>query len=209
MVRWSGARVAIIFIEQTAMQSHDIVKGLLRRVTTKHVAQELGVSLSLVYKWAEAPVVGSGTSNPLDRVEVLTRLSDDMAPLEWLCARFGGVFIKPSAESPGMEDFEHSISRIIVELGLVIAALPIPDGEDGPAADVDAKKVRLCWERAKFVIEAFLFSAERGRFSKSRGSDGDAANGAGAFDSSQAKKITPVKYKRALGAAISGPAGPG
>lgn len=37
----------------TAMESHDVLKQALRKTTPKAVAADLGVSLSLVYKWAD------------------------------------------------------------------------------------------------------------------------------------------------------------
>ncbi|MEN9975372.1 MAG: hypothetical protein RLZZ282_1378, partial [Verrucomicrobiota bacterium] len=38
------------------MESHEVLRRALRKTTPKAVASDLGVSLSLVYKWAEKPV---------------------------------------------------------------------------------------------------------------------------------------------------------
>ena len=45
----------------------------LTKKAPKQVAADLGLSLSMVYKWAEPPnhASGSGTGNPLDRIEAL------------------------------------------------------------------------------------------------------------------------------------------
>jgi hypothetical protein len=173
------------------MESHAIVKELLKKVSAKHVAQELGVSLSLVYKWAEAPIVGSGTSNPLDRIEVLTRLANDMSMLEWLCSRFGGSFSRHSVEEDvTAEEFFSKVGHLLPELGHVLGGLFASTGaiEKVPAAKL--RDMRLRWDKTKNTIESLLRAAERGYFSQPPFEvDGVPV----------AKKITPTNYKRSLG----------
>ena len=45
------------------MQSHEILREVFQQCSPKQVAAELGLSLSMIYKWAEPPdaVAGSGT----------------------------------------------------------------------------------------------------------------------------------------------------
>jgi len=51
------------------MESHEVLKAAFEKSSPKEVSSELGVSLSLVYKWAqEQSDTGSGSRNPLDRV---------------------------------------------------------------------------------------------------------------------------------------------
>jgi len=51
------------------MESHDVLKNAFEKSSPKAIASELGISLSLVYKWAqEQSSTGSGSRNPLDRV---------------------------------------------------------------------------------------------------------------------------------------------
>ncbi len=54
-----------------AMQSHELLKEVLKKTSAKQIAGDLGLSLSLIYKWAEPPQdeTGSGANNPLDRIE--------------------------------------------------------------------------------------------------------------------------------------------
>jgi len=178
------------------MDSHIIVKELLKKVPAKHVAQELGVSLSLVYKWAEAPIVGSGTSNPLDRIEVLTRLADDMAPLEWLCSRFEGSFVRqPADEVISAEDFVHRFSGILIELGHVLAELSSSSAATDKVSPAKTREVRKRWEKTKSTIESFLKTAEKGHFSQPPFSKDGSLSG----KPPAAKKITPTHYKRSLG----------
>jgi transposase len=52
------------------MQSHEVMKEVLKTTSAKQIAADMGLSLSLIYKWAELPEddSGSGTGSPLDRV---------------------------------------------------------------------------------------------------------------------------------------------
>ena len=77
------------------MQSHELLREVFEKHNVKQIAAELGLSLSLVYKWAEASEhSGSGATNPLDRIDALLRATKDTRLIEWLCARTGGFFIK-------------------------------------------------------------------------------------------------------------------
>ena len=38
-----------------AMQSHELLREVFQRCSPKQVAAELGLSLSMIYKWAEPP----------------------------------------------------------------------------------------------------------------------------------------------------------
>ena len=51
------------------MQSHELLRAVYDSGNPKQVAADLGLSLSLIYKWAEPTTeTGSGTANPLDRI---------------------------------------------------------------------------------------------------------------------------------------------
>ena len=48
----------------------------------------------MIYKWAEPDDgTGSGTVNPLDRIEALIRCTNDPRMVQWICQRAGGFFI--------------------------------------------------------------------------------------------------------------------
>ena len=67
------------------MESHEVLKKAFDSASTspKEIAAELGVSLSLVYKWAQPnSELGSGSRNPLDRVEALLELTREPAIAE-------------------------------------------------------------------------------------------------------------------------------
>src|SRR5258708_33699177 len=78
------------------MQSYELLKELLQKTSAKHVAAETGLSLSMVYKWAEPAEEGSGTSNPLDRIAQLPKATGDTPIAPWVCASAGASIIKNS-----------------------------------------------------------------------------------------------------------------
>jgi hypothetical protein len=144
------------------MDSHDVVKQILKEIPAKQIASELRVSLSLVYKWAEPPIIGSGASNPLDRTELLTRISGGVAPLEWLCARLNGTFVP--GEPPVIPELHvhQSGPELVRELGRLLGELAeIAAGNEVPMPKV--KSLRKQWERVKKTMEMFVLAAEKGR----------------------------------------------
>jgi len=67
------------------MNSHQVIKDACDKHGTKKIAAHLGVSLSLVYKWAQAKTeTGSGSRNPLDRVIELINSTRDPRIIEWI-----------------------------------------------------------------------------------------------------------------------------
>jgi len=53
------------------MRSHELLREVFHESSAKQVAADMGLSLSMIYKWAE-PAEGeeaSGAANPLDRIE--------------------------------------------------------------------------------------------------------------------------------------------
>ena len=77
------------------MHSHEILREVFKDGSVKQIAADLGLSISMIYKWAEPPEegAGSGASNPLDRVEALIRSTNDPRLVQWISQRAGGFFI--------------------------------------------------------------------------------------------------------------------
>lgn len=147
------------------MESHTVIKDLLKEIPAKQLAGELGVSLSLVYKWAESQLSGAGASNPLDRVELLARLSNNDAPLHWLCARRGGMFVKKNQNAddtpppdlrPDASRITREISRLLVLLGESLAADALPSAS--------ATQLNTLWTKLRPLIDAFVLAALQGDY---------------------------------------------
>src|SRR5947207_14294398 len=85
------------------MQSHEILREVFQECSPKQVASELGLSLSMIYKWAEPAdaTAVSGSTNPLDRIEALLHCTNDRRLVQWTCPRAGGFFIlNPKTNKP-------------------------------------------------------------------------------------------------------------
>lgn len=82
------------------MESHELLKEVLKKTSAKQIAAEMSLSLSLIYKWAEPPVdgTGSGANNPLDRIEQLVRITGDGRIAQWIC-ELAGDFISLTLRS--------------------------------------------------------------------------------------------------------------
>jgi hypothetical protein len=147
------------------MQSHELLKEVLKRTSAKQIAADLGLSLSLVYKWAEVPSqdAGSGASNPLDRIEQLLKCTGDKRIAQWVCERAGGFFIaNPETKTlPGsLIPATNEIVREFADLLTVIAAA----SADSKVTADEAQQIRSRWEDLKTVAEGFIHAAERGSF---------------------------------------------
>ena len=97
------------------MQSHELLREVFDNANVKQVSADMGLSLSLIYKWAEpAELSGSGAANPLDRIEALVRSTHDLRVIQWLCERAGGFFIKnPKAHWPHPYFFVPATNQIV------------------------------------------------------------------------------------------------
>ena len=74
------------------MQSHELLREVFHEVNAKKISAEMGLSLAMIYKWAEPPGegTGSGAANPLDRLDALVRCTGEAQIVQWLCQRAGG-----------------------------------------------------------------------------------------------------------------------
>jgi len=147
------------------MESHEVLRRALRKTTPKAVASDLGVSLSLVYKWAEKPSDdGSGSKNPLDRLLQIIELSGDTGIVEWLCRKQGGHFVK----DPDVNG--HEISHVLPATQAIIGQFSdllehITDAaDDHSVSKEEADKIRQCWDTLKSYAEGFVRSCEKGDY---------------------------------------------
>ena len=148
------------------MQSHEILREVFQKHSAKHIAAEMGLSLSMIYKWAEPPdpVAGSGAVNPLDRIDALQRYSSDPRIVQWICQRAGGFFIKnPKTSHPHPEFLIPATNEIIQEFAdlLAVIAKAVADNQ---ITSAEAADIRGRWEELKCVTESFVVCCEEGDF---------------------------------------------
>ena len=151
------------------MHSHELLREVFQRTSAKQVAADLGLSLSMIYKWAEPDEGdGSGSVNPLDRVEALIRSTNDLRLVQWICQRAGGFFIQnPKTTKPHPDYLIPATNEIVQEFADLLAVIA------GAAADnqitpPEAKKIRARWEELKTVTETFVACCEEGNFAALR-----------------------------------------
>lgn len=137
----------------------------MRKTTPKAVAGELGVSLSLVYKWAEKPTdFGSGSRNPLDRVLQIMELSGDTGIVEWLCRRQGGHFVQdPDVTGHQIDHVLPATQEIIGQFSDLLNQIS-DAADDHSVSKEEAGQIRHVWDKLKSYAEAFVRRCENGDF---------------------------------------------
>lgn len=148
------------------MQSHELLREVFQKCSAKQVAADLGLSLSMIYKWAEPPdaAAGSGAVNPLDRIDALQRCTSDPRIVQWVCHRAGGFYIKnPKATNTHPDSLIPATNEIIQEFAdlLAVIATAVADNQISPQ---EAEAIRGRWEELKSVTEGFVQCCEEGNF---------------------------------------------
>ena len=148
------------------MQSHELLREVFHDGSAKQVAADTGLSLSMVYKWAEPREAdaGSGSTNPLDRVEALINSTNDPRIAQWICQRSGGFFIKnPKAQWPHPYQVIPATNQIVQEFADMLGVIAEAAG-DNHINKTEAKAIRARWEELKSVTEGFVRCCEEGNF---------------------------------------------
>ena len=151
------------------MQSHEILREVLQQTSAKQVAADLGLSLSMIYKWAEPDDgTGSGSVNPLDRIEQLLRSTEDRRLVQWICERAGGFFIQnPKTHNPHPDFLIPATNEIVQEFADLLAVIASA-AADNAISQAESKKIRARWEELKCVTEGFVACCENGNCSPLR-----------------------------------------
>ena len=145
------------------MQSHELLREVFQKCSAKQVAAELGLSLSMIYKWAEPDDgTGSGTVNPLDRIEALLRCTNDRRLVQWICQRAGGFFIlNPKTNKPHPSYLIPATNEIVQEFADLLAVIASA-AADNQITRKESQNIRARWEELKSVTESFpLHSTQR------------------------------------------------
>ena len=149
------------------MQSHEILREVFQQCSPKQVAAELGLSVSMIYKWAEPADVsaGSGSTNPLDRIDALLKCTNDRKLVHWICQRAGGFFIlNPKTNKPHPSFLIPATNEIVQEFADLLAVIASA-AADNEITGKESQSIRARWEELKTVTESFVACCEEGNFS--------------------------------------------
>ncbi len=149
------------------MQSHELLREVFQECSPKQVAAGMGLSLSMIYKWSEPPdpAAGSGSTNPLDRIEALMRCTQDRRIVQWVCQHAGGFFIlNPKSTNPHPEYLIPATNQVVQEFADLLAVVATAAG-DNQITTKEAKQIRARWEKLKSATEQFVSCCEEGNFS--------------------------------------------
>jgi transposase len=148
------------------MQSHEVLREVFQQYSPKQVSAELGLSISMIYKWAEPPdpTAGSGSTNPLDRIDALLRCTNDRRLVQWICQRAGGFFIlNPKTTAAHPEYLIPATNEIVQEFADLLAVVAAA-AADNHITEKESKQIRARWEELKSVTEGFVVCCEEGNF---------------------------------------------
>ena len=149
------------------MQSHELLREVLKSSSAKQVAADLGLSLSMIYKWAEPDEgTGSGATNPLDRIELLLKSTNDQRLVHWICDRAGGFFIRNPKITNAHPDYLIPATNEIVQEFADLLAVIATAAADSHISTTESKHIRARWEELKSVTETFVACCEHGNFSR-------------------------------------------
>jgi hypothetical protein len=147
------------------MYSYELLREIFERTPPKQVAADLGLSPSMIYKWAEPADngTGSGTANPLDRIEALLKVTQDQRLVQWICQRAGGFFILNPKNTPHPHFLIPATNQIVQEFADLLHVIATSTADDKITPD-EARQIRARWEELKTVTEGFVACCEDGNF---------------------------------------------
>ena len=158
------------------MQSHELLREVFKTKSPKQIAEDVGLSVSVVYKWAELPgnttghhseatarPGGSGIANPLDRIEALLQSTGDQRIAQWVCQRAGGFFIQNPRHIPEPHYLIPATNQIVQEFADLLHVIA-KAAHDNEVTSGEAKQIRARWEELKSVTEGFVAACEQGNF---------------------------------------------
>src|SRR5947208_14387217 len=148
------------------MQSHELLREVFQQCSPKQVSSELGLSLSMIYKWAEPAELsaGSGSTNPLDRIDALLRCTQDRRLVQWICQHAGGFFIlNPKVNNPHPSYLIPATNEIVQEFADLLAVIATA-AADNQITQKESQQIRARWEELKCVTESFVACCEQRNF---------------------------------------------
>ncbi|HEX4086626.1 MAG TPA: phage regulatory CII family protein [Chthoniobacteraceae bacterium] len=148
------------------MKSHELFRDLLRKKNAKEMAADMGLSPSLIYKWAEpAGDQKSGAPNPLERVRQLHCLTRDHRIADWVCAEAGGFFVQNVVTPKGGQarSLAAASSAVVQEFAGMLSAIAKAAIEETIEED-EAVAIRSRWQKLQSITEQFVQCCETRNF---------------------------------------------
>ena len=152
------------------MRSHRLLKDVFRAKSVQHVAEEMNLSPSTVYKWAESPDTGSasGIPNPLDRAVALIEAADDPRIIRWLCEQNDGFYVENSDPTNNGDSHQRlaPATSLVVKKFADLLSTVAEAASDSKINPNEAQNIRQEWERLKRAAEGYVKCCEEGNFKK-------------------------------------------
>src|SRR5258707_263787 len=148
------------------MHLPELLREAVEQHSPKQVSADLGLSTSMIDKWAEPAddTTGSGSANPLDRIEALLRSTGDLRLVHWICQRAGGFFIlNPKTNKPHPSYLIPATNEIVQEFADLLAVIATA-AADNQITKKESEQIRARWEELKCVTEGFVACCEEGNF---------------------------------------------
>ncbi len=151
------------------MESHEILKRAVSTMGVKCIASDMKLSSSLIYKWCQPKDSpdSAGADNPLDRLLRLCQLTGDTAPIEWLCQKADGFFVKnPPEETESETDPLNATQGILSDFSQLLTVVSKSIEDDRKIDGKEAGQIREVWEVLKSVTESFVVACESGIYAQ-------------------------------------------
>ena len=149
------------------MKSHEVIKESCKKRGIKKIADDVGVSTSLLYKWSQPPEAsGSGSKNPLDRMINLMLAAKDPQMINWICEQAGGYFVRnPNEQEESNYDVMPATNEIVSQFSALLSEIS-EAAQDNAIADDESERIRKVWNALKSFTEGFVKCCEEGDFNK-------------------------------------------
>ena len=148
------------------MKSYEVLRDAIKPQGAKSVASDMRLSTSLIYKWCQESEGddAAGADNPLDRLERLIEITDNRAPVEWLCEKAGGFFVEnpPKDPHPPRMPVIQATRSLLNEFSEMLSAVSDSFEGDQIIDDAEALAIRKEWEDLKRTAESFVTACEEG-----------------------------------------------
>jgi hypothetical protein len=153
------------FFQSHFMQSYELLREIFEKTSPKKVGDDLGLSPSMIYKWAQPPehAAGSGTGNPLDRIEALIQSTGDPRIAQWICQHAGGFFISNPNKISHPHQLIPATNQIVQEFADLLHVIAKATADE-KISEKETKGIRARWEELKSVTEGFVDACEKGNF---------------------------------------------